>query len=204
MGSEMCIRDSFYVEGIANSIGSLSGGKHSVIRCDIGGKNFEILKFGTSPADIPLRSGDLFMAIVNLGISEFRGRTSISIIAEDISPPSLDQKKYFAALGAFEAFMRSEELPSGYYPVMLPNRNTALRIYAGIPEGGIISDELYIRLMDEKLNYCRFCTAVEALRELGIIAHSSKDGRLYKLPVSKKNDLASAPVLVRLSSMISK
>ena len=100
--------------------------------------------------------------------------------------------------------MRSEELPAGYYPVMLPNRNTALRIYSGIPESGINSDELYIKLMDEKLNYCRFCTAVEAMRELGIIAVSSKDSRLFRLPVTKKNDLASAPILLRLSSMIRK
>lgn len=194
----------FYVEGITRNISGLSGGKHSLIKCEIGGKNFEILKFGTSPHEIPVRSGELFMAAVSLGINEFRGQKSISMIAEDILPPSLDQKKYFAAYSAFEAFMRSEELPAGYYPVMLPNRNTALRIYSGIPESGINSDELYIKLMDEKLNYCRFCTAVEALRELGIIAVSSKDGRLFRLPVTKKNDLASAPILLRLSSMISK
>ncbi len=194
----------FYVEGITRNISGLSGGKHSLIKCEIGGKNFEILKFGTCPHEIPVRSGELFMAVVSLSINEFRGQKSISMIAEDILPPSLDQKKYFAAYSAFEAFMRSEELPAGYYPVMLPNRNTALRIYSGIPESGINSAELYIKLMDEKLNYCRFCTAVEALRELGIIAVSSKDSRLFRLPVTKKNDLASAPVLVRLGSMIRK
>jgi len=194
----------FYVEGIAQSIGGLSGGKHSVIRCEIGGKSFEILSFGTPPHEIPVRSGDLFTAAVSLGINEYKGRKSISMIAEGILPPSLDQKKYFAAFRSFEAFMRHEELPANYYPVMLPNRSTALKIYSAVPESGINSDELYIKLMDEKLNYCRFCTAVEALKELGIIAVSSKDNRIFRLPVNKKNDLASAPVLVRLSSMIGK
>ena len=56
--------------------------------------------------------------------------------------------------------------------------------------------------MDEKLNYCRYCTAVEALRELGIIAVSSKDNILRRIPVKQKNDLDSAPVLSRLRSMI--
>lgn len=192
----------FYAEGIAQSITPLSGGKHTRITCDIGGKPFDILKFYTSPDEIPLRSGDLFMAAVSLGINDFRGRKSISMIAEDIMPPSLDQKKYFAANSAFEAFMRSEELPANYYPVMLPNRSTALKIYAGIPETGINSDALYIKIMDEKLNYCRYRTAVEALHELGIIAFSSKDNTLRRIPVRGKNDLSSAPVLKRLSSMI--
>ena len=192
----------FYIEGIAQSIIGLSGGKHSRIRCETGGKIFDILKFNTSPDEIPLRSGNLFMAAVSLGINDYKGRRSISMVAEDILPPTLDQKKYFAAHRAFEAFMRSEELPANYYPVMMPNRNTALKIYAGIPENGINSDELYIKIMDEKLNYCRYCTAVEALRELGIIAVSSKDNTLRRIPVSQKNDLDSAPVLSRLRNMI--
>lgn len=194
----------FYVEGIAHNIKGLSGGKHTLISGEISGKNFDILKFGTAPEDIPLKPGDLFMAVVSLGINEYKGRRSVSVIAEDILPTSLDQKKYFAAYNAFETFMRSEELPPGYYPVMLPNRNTALKIYAGIPAGGIGSDELYMKIMDEKLNYCRYCTAVEAFRELGIIAVSSKDNRIRRLPVKEKKDFASAPVIERLGSMIRK
>lgn len=192
----------FYVEGIAQSINGLSGNKHALIKSDIGGKPFDILRFNTAPDEIPLKSGDLFMAAVSLGINEYRGRKSISMIAEDILPPALDQKKYFAAYSAFEAFMRGEDLPVNYYPVMLPGRNTALKIYTGIPENGIGFDKLYIKTMDEKLNYCRYCTAVEAFRELGIISVSRKDNRIHKLSVNKKKDFASAPVLVRLSSMI--
>lgn len=194
----------FYVEGIVQNISGLSGNKHSLIVCDIGGKFFDILKFGISPDGIPLKPGDLFMAVVNVGVNEYRGRMSISIIAEDILPPSLDQQKYFSAYNAFEAFMRGEELPSSYYPVMLPGRSTALKVYSGIPDRGIGFDELYIKTMDERLNYCRFCTAAEAFRELGIISISPKDNRIYKLPVDKKKDLASAPVLIKLRGMIQK
>ncbi len=194
----------FYIEGIAHNIKGLSGNKHSLINSEIGGKNLEVLKFYTSPEDIPLKSGDLFMAVVSLGINEFRGCKSISMIAEDILPINFDQKKYFSAYSAFDAFMRSEELPQAYYPVMLPNRNTALKIYAVIPPDGIDADKLYLRIMDEKLNYCRYCIAVEAFRELGIINISSKDNKIYKLPVKEKKDFASAAVIKKLSSMIRK
>lgn len=195
----------FYVEGIAQSISGLSGNKHSLIKCEIGGKSFDILRFYISPDRIPLKSGDLFMAVVSLGINEYRGRKTISMIAEDILPPAFDQKKYFAAFGAFEAFIRDEELPANYYPVMLPNRGTALKVYAGIPEvNGIGFDELYIKIMDQKLNYCRYCTAVEALRELGIISVSSKENKICRLPVKERKDLLSAPVLLKLGSMIKK
>ena len=176
--------------------------KHTLISSEIGGKNLDVLKFYTSPEDVPLRTGDLFMAIVSLGINEFRGCKSISMIAEDILPIKFDQKKYFSAYSTFDAFMRSEELPQAYYPVMLPNRNTAMKIYAAIPHDGISADKLYLQIMDEKLNYCRFCTVIEAFRELGIISMSSN--RIYKIPVKEKKDFASAAVISTLGSMIRK
>lgn len=194
----------FYIEGIAHNINGLSGNKHTLINGEISGKNLEVLKFYTTPEDIPLKPGDLFMAVVSLGINEFKGRKSISVIAEDILPTTFDQKKYFAAYSTFEAFMRGEELPPGYYPVMLPNRNTAMKIYAAIPPDGIDADKLYLKIMDEKLNYCRYCITVEAFRELGIINISSKDNKIRRLPVKEKKDFASATVIKILGSMIRK
>lgn len=194
----------FYIEGIAHNINGLSENKHALINSEIGGKNFEVLKFYTAPEDIPLKPGDLFMAVVSLGINEFRGRRSISVTAEDILPITFDQKKYFSAYSAFETFMRSEELPPGYYPVMIPNRNTALKIYAAIPPDGIDSDKLYMKIMDEKLNYCRYCITMEAFKELGIINISSKDNKIRRLPMKEKKDFASATVIKILGSMIRK
>lgn len=194
----------FYVEGIVKFIKGLSNNKHTLIKCDISGESHDILKFGVSPDAIPLRSGELFKALVNLGINNRNGSRYLSIIAEEIIPAAIDQQKFFSAYSAFEAFMRGEDLPAGYYPVMFPGKNTVQKFYSGIPNGGIGFEELYIKIADERLNYCRFCVAAEAFREMGIIKISAKDNRIYKVSSSNLNKLSSAPVLLRLGSLIKK
>ena len=84
---------------------------------------------------------------------------------------------------------------------MLPERDDVVRLYKAIPDGGINSDALYLRIADSRMNYCRFCVAAEALRELGLIGITSSDQRITKLPVTKKADIDKAPVLARLRAM---
>lgn len=180
----------------------LSNGAHSKLRIKIGYTQAEALVFRRSPSELIVEKGGICDMIVSLGINEFRGNRSVSIIVSDIRPHLFEQSKYFAALSAFETFLRGEELPKNYYPSMNPTRNDVVKIYKAIPDVGICADTLYIRLNDRSINYCKFCVSIEALRQLGLITVSGADTNIKRVRVSQKADLDSAPVLVSLRSRL--
>ncbi|MBO5162916.1 MAG: single-stranded-DNA-specific exonuclease RecJ [Ruminococcus sp.] len=180
----------------------LSGGVHSKLKIKLDGVPHDALMFRVQPSELPVQQGDICDMIVTLGTNTFRDKTSVSIFISDIRKHNFEQDKYFAALAAFEAHMRGEELPAKYYPVMLPSRETAATIYKLIPNDGITADNLYFRLSSAKLNYCRFCASIEAMKQLGLIVRSSADSVIRRVKVSQKADLFSAPVLVSIREKI--
>ncbi|MBR4626293.1 MAG: single-stranded-DNA-specific exonuclease RecJ [Ruminococcus sp.] len=189
----------FYVDNaVVTGISPLSGGLHTKLRLRVGTENVEALMFRCSPQSLTVGINEHCNLIVTLGVNEYKGRKSVNMLVRDMRPSSFEQSRYFAAQSAFEAFMRGEELPAAYYPSMLPDRSEVVKIYKGIPDGGISMDTLYLRLKDPSLNYCKFCTAAEALRQLGLIKLSSADLTVERVPVTAKADLNSAPVLVSL------
>ena len=191
----------FYIENAQiTDIFPLSDGAHSKLRVKIGFTQADALVFRKSPWELNVSKGDVCDMIVSLGINDFRGSRTVSIIVSDLRPHIFEQSKYFAAHSAFEAFLRGEELPQNYYPSMDPSRNDVVKIYKAIPDGGICSDTLYIKLNDRNINYCKFCVSVEALRQLGLITVSCSDSRIARVRVTQKADLDSAPVLVSLRS----
>ena len=193
----------FYIENaIITDIQPLSGGLHTKLKLRLGGGNADALLFRTPPQSLTVGKNDHCDMIVTLGVNEFRGTASVSMIVRDLRPSGFEQSRYFAAQSAFESFMRGESLPEKYYPSMLPERSDVVKIYKGIPEGGIAMDTLYLRLRDPSINYCKFCMAAEALRQLGLIKLSSADSTIERVPASAKADLNSAPVLVSLRGFI--
>ena len=193
----------FYIENAQiTDIVPLSEGAHTKLRIKTGFTQADALMFRKSPSELPFAKGDVCDMIVSLGVNEFRGTVSPNIIISDIRPHMFEQSRYFAAQQAFEAFLRGEELPKNYYPSMNPSRDDVVKIYKAIPEAGINTDSLYIRLNDRNINYCKFCVSVEALRQLGLVAVSCSDFRINKISVTQKADLDSAPVLVSLRSKL--
>lgn len=186
----------------ATDIIPLSGGVHSKLKIKLDNIAYEAIMFRRQPLSLPVQRGDLCDMIVTLETNTFRNKTSVSIFISDIRKHAFEQDKYFAALGAFEAHMRGEALPPNYYPVMLPSRETAAAIYKLIPEDGITADNLYFKLSSNKLNYCRFCASVEAMRQLGLIVQSSADSIIRRVKVSQKADFNSAPVLISIREKI--
>ena len=193
----------FFIGGAElTEVAPLSDGAHSKLKLKAGFARIEALIFRTPPSELSVAVGEQCDMIVTLGINSFRGKESVNIIISDIRPHSFEQSKYFAALASFEAFMRGEELPPNYYPSMYPERDEAAQVYRAIPEGGIPLDRLYMAFSGMRLNYCKLRLSLEAFRELGLVSISGTDQRVERVKVTKKADLASAPVLVRLRACI--
>lgn len=180
----------------------LSGGIHSKLKIRLSGMTYDALMFRKAPSELPVQRGDICDMAVTLSTNSFRDKISLSIFISDIRWHSFSQDKYFAALNTFEAHMRDEELPQNYYPSMLPSREAAVKIYKLIPEDGIAADSLYFRLGDPNINYCRFCIAVEAMRQLGLINQFSADSVIRRVKVTQKTDLNSAPILAGIREKI--
>ncbi|HRR76922.1 MAG TPA: single-stranded-DNA-specific exonuclease RecJ [Ruminococcus sp.] len=194
----------FYIENAAVlDVYPLSGGAHSKLKIKFGFGQFDVLVFRTPPSALICGKDSVCDMIVSLGINNYKDNSSVSIIAEDIRPHAFQQSSYFAALASFESFLRGEELPPNYYPRMYPSREDVVKIYKAIPENGIASDALFIRINDPRINYCKYSVATEALRQLGLIHISSADSVISKVSVTKKADLESAPVLVSLRKKLS-
>lgn len=189
----------FYIENaIVTDIFPLSGGIHCKLRLKFGFTQLDALMFRTAPDELCVSKGDTCCLIASLDVNSFKGKESVSVIVKDCRSASVQQSKIFAALSAFESFLRCEELPKNYYNSMLPSRDEAVQIYMGIPAEGIGFDTLFSKLKNPQINYCKFCIATEALRQLKLISVSSCDNKIRKLKAEKKVDLLSAPVLVKL------
>ena len=192
----------FYIENaVITGITPLSNGAHSKLKIKLGYVKADALYFRKSPNELTVQTGDTCDMIVALGINEFNGNTSVSIYITDLRVKGFEQSRYFAAQNTFEAFMRGEKLPDNYYPSMMPTRDMTAKIYKGIPPCGIPMDTLYMKVKDEKLNYCRFCIAAEALRQLGIIKISA-GSVISKAAVTQKMQLESAPALISLKNIL--
>lgn len=189
----------FFMENaVITEIIPLSQGAHSKLRLKYGFTQVEAVIFRLPPAMLAVAKGDTCDMIVSLDTSYFRGKPIVNIIVKDIRSHATEQSKFFAALSAFEAYLRSEVLPDKYYPSMYPVRDEVKKIYLSIPDDGINTETLYMRLSHFGLNYCKFCVAVEALRQLRLVSISSADGRICRTKAEKKVDLLSAPILAAL------
>nr|MDE7105415.1 DHH family phosphoesterase [Ruminococcus sp.] len=180
----------------------ISGGVHSKLRIKINYLRTEAIMFRKSPNELNVKAGDVCDMIVSLAVNHYMDTVSVGIYIDDIRPHGFIQTKYFAALNVFETFMRNEELPDNYYASMLPSRDSAVKIYKNIPESGINFDTLYLRLKDTEINYCHFCFAIEAMKQLGLIEISSENSEIRRIKDAPKTDLNSAPILAELREKI--
>ena len=184
-----------------NEIISLSEGKHSKLCVQIGNCIIDALAFFRSPDNLMVKKGEICDMVVTIGTNEFNGNRTINLLIEDIRPSRFEQNKYFSANNAFESCMRGEGLPENYYKNMIPTRDETAHIYKCIPDSGISSDCLYIKL-STTLNYCKFMVALEALRQLELISFSYSDTIIKRAQVTSKVDLNSAPVLISLRNKL--
>lgn len=180
----------------------LSNGVHSKVRLKFGYTEIQALIFRTAPHELKMAVGDECDFIVTLDINTFRGNKSVSIIVKDYRNRIISYSKMLAANAAYESFMNNEQLPANYYKSMYPVRDEVAAIYLKIPAEGINCDLLFFKMKNTLMNYCKFSIALEALRELGLIAYKASDDSVSRLKAEKKVDLQTAPVLIRLKEKL--
>ncbi len=164
----------FLMEGMRiKTIHPLSGGKHTKLLLEKGGKWAEVLCFGCETAVFPYPIGFAVDLLVSLEVNEFAGRRSPSLRMKEIRPTGFDETglirerhladrlcEGIAAPGEAKCSLSREEIIPVY---RLLKR---LSVYRGDLE------TLYFTAFCHKINYIQFRMALEVLRELELLDYS--------------------------------
>ena len=195
----------FYMPGCrVNSIVPLKGGRFTKLMISYEGNSYEALDF-TRPTDMLFfREGAAVDLAVNVDISQYGGRESVSLKIKDIKPSGLDPERYLAARDAYEKLARGISLPVSYLRHMKPSRKELVFVYKCLQNVGEIAlDDLFMRIDHPAFNYCKLRLIADIFRETGLAEFVASSQRLKLLPASGKADLEKAPTMQRLEKLIS-
>ncbi len=173
----------------------LSGGVHTKLRLIYGTMAIEALLFRVPPENVNLKPEDMCDLIVSAGINIYNGRKSISLIVQDYRRSGTPQAKYFAALAAYDKFVRDEEMPKAYYAAIAPKREDLVAVYKNIGEKEIDIDALFVRMQPLAMNYCKLRIALDVFAELGLVVINGYNGTVRKLHVNESVNLEDSKLL---------
>lgn len=184
---------------VLEDIASLSGGKHSKLRCTYYGRQIACVAFNTPPESLPYKKGDLIDIMAVLELNRFNGRESLSVLIRDMRRSDFPQQKFFAAQESYEAFMRGETLDPRLYPRICPTREELAAVFRAIPKTGSISYErLYETLASDSMNYCKLRLCIDIFAELSLIRLLPSKQAAELIPDAPKAELSSSVLLNRL------
>ncbi|MDE6764183.1 MAG: single-stranded-DNA-specific exonuclease RecJ [Oscillospiraceae bacterium] len=183
----------------------LSGGAHTRLKLAYGNKAVLGLMFGTKTAEFPYRTGDVLDILAHPEINTYGGQSSVNLHIEDCRRNGVPQKKYFAALDAYERCKRGEGADKTLAPRIVPDRNGLAAVYRAIPETAVGMDSvfsaLYLKLGDD-MNYCRFRLSLDIFAETGLAEIDLYSETVRRLPAEKKINLDDSVLLTELRSLL--
>ena len=179
----------------------LSNGLHTKLKVKYGNVWLNVLLFRRSPDELFLKKGDSADIMVTIDTQMYMGKKNISIIAKDIRKHGFEQKKYFAALDAYEKYVRGEQLPSAYYARICPERQELVYIYKLASMAKFSRETLYMTVSD-KINYCKLCLCLDIFEELGLIKTDHFTREVTVVKGAPKAELDNSEILQKLKSFI--
>lgn len=195
----------FYMDGCAvNGIYPLSGGKHFRLDVDYNGTRIHVLWFSHNKKDLFFSAGSRIDIAVRINVSEYMGKESLTVKAEDIRPSGLDVSKYFAARDCYERFVNGESLPPNYMKKITPQRREMVYVYKFLMRSGEITiDALYMSMDIRVFNYCKLRLILDIFREarLADISFSTQSVSLCESNFSERKDIMSTDMMKRILSV---
>lgn len=173
----------------------LSGSVHTKLKLIYGTTAIDALLFRVSPENVNLKPEDMCDLIVSAGINTYNGRKSISLIVQDYRRSGIKQAKYFAALSAYDKFVRGEELSKAYYAAISPKREELVAVYKSISEKGNDIDALFVHMQSIGMNYCKLRIVLDVFKELELADIDVYNDIVRKLPVSGNVNLEDSALL---------
>lgn len=185
----------------------LSGGAHTKLRLAYGNKTVFGLMFGKKTAEFPYRAGDILDILAYPEINTYGGQSAVNLRIEDCRRNGISQKKYFAALDAYERYRRGEGADKALVPRIVPDRNDLAAVYRGIPETSANIDAMFFQVctkLPESINYCKFRLAVDIFEELGLFTADRYTETVLRKSNAEKVNLDDSVLLTELRSLLKK
>lgn len=183
----------------------LSGGAHTKLKLAYGNKAVLGLMFGAKTAEFPYKMGDLLDILAYPEINTYGGQSTVNVRIEDCRRNGVPQKKYFAALDAYERYKRGEGADKALVPRIVPDRNGLAAVYRAIPETAASMDSvfsaLYSKLGDD-MNYCRFRLSLDIFAETGLAEVDLYSETVRRTVFPKKINLDDSALLTELRSLL--
>ncbi|MBQ7172811.1 MAG: single-stranded-DNA-specific exonuclease RecJ [Clostridia bacterium] len=186
----------------------ISEGKHTRLILEKDGVEWTAVKFGTPPSKLPVEEEDLSDLLFHLSINEFRGKSTLQLIIEEIRPAEslvkeLEKKeKRYAEILAGAAFSATEDI--------FPAREDFAQVYktlraASLDGSGIFSISKMLRLFGAGIGYIKLKIILSVLSEMGLckIEEPVKNTYLVELtPSPEKTELSKSAILRRLEGQM--
>ena len=172
-------------------------GRHTRVRLRQGNHTLFASLFGIPPQQFAYPVGAAVEAALEVSVFTGRSGPMVSAHLKGIRPANLSNTPSEQAAW-FEAFRTGVVLEPVRAEALLPERNDTVMLYKRIRSGQVFTSDLQpVFAAQGPENTGKTLASLLALQELGLI--EEQNGRWLPVPVSQKQDLASAPVLKKLA-----
>ena len=174
-------------------------GRHTRVRLRQGNDTLFASTFGVAMQNFAYQPGAVVEAALELSVFTGRsGSPAVSAHLRAIRPAGLGNTAGEQSAW-FEAFRAGGVLEKDRAAAILPQRADTVSLYRRIRSGQVVSYDLQpVFFAEGAQNTGKILASLTALQELGLIRE--ENGRWLPAPVTDKRDLASAPILQRLTA----
>ncbi len=175
-------------------------GAHTRLTVEIDGLTCTAMLFRKPPAATGLQPGDIVHMMVQVSVNTWNGQESITLNVQDYRASGISQSRMLAAMSAYDAYRRGEQLSPAYYSAIVPSREECIQVYNTVTPQGISIDRLAMQVFMKKINYCKCRICLDIFAELGLMAIEDGETRVIRLP-AKKVDLQSSEILKTITAL---
>lgn len=184
-----------------DDIYSLSNGKHLRLNFSANDISFSAVYFCMEYKRFCYHIGQTLNLVVRIEKNTYQGTERADIYIIDIRPTTFLQKQTLSAYVAFDALMREEILPYKVAAAAYPLREEFAIVYRFLQKKKVfygLAEELYLTLIETKINYCKLAVILEALHRSCLININKKDKKISIVERPPKIDLQKTPLLKEL------
>ena len=177
-------------------------GRHVRISLSGAGASFTAIYFRITEQSFPYISGDVVDLVASVGLSQYNGRSQVSVIVRDMRRSGLPQEEIIRDGDQYACYLRGEyHLCDGQE--LLPDREDIAIVYRYLRGNAgfrFSAEELYFRMMDRGITYAKMLVALDVLEEMELITRTGEDGEpgFFCRPDPPKVDLDDSAILTAL------
>lgn len=189
---------------LIDNISAISEGKHIRLKLKYENINVSATMFRTTLEEFVYNKGDRVDLLLDLSTNIFNDVEYLSAVIKDIRPSGFNQNLFFNGKAYYEMFCRNEKLSQGVIKKMTPTRDEIAYIYRFIKKIGCFNsdiDNLYHRVYNKDLNYCKYRLIMDILNQANLITIGNMLNVISVNDVDGKVDIENTKTMKKLKNI---